>query len=151
MVHGHGKRERQIRGPLEPGERPVLMGLLVRRYLCTACGVTMTVVPRGVLGRMYFLVGAIGMALALWALCRQPSHEVRSRVSPERHAGPDWWPSVFRWARSAERLLGRRIGAGRPRDLAAAIASVLLGHAPAGARGSPVEQRAYLGAVVAMR
>ena len=46
-IQGHGQRERQVRGPLEPDGLPVQVVLMLRRYLCQRCGATMTVGPKG--------------------------------------------------------------------------------------------------------
>src|SRR5690348_13799716 len=67
-LHGHGLRERQLRGPLGPEQEPQMCVVRVRRYLCRRCGATLTVVPQGVLPRRLFSAAAIGLALCLWGI-----------------------------------------------------------------------------------
>jgi hypothetical protein len=65
------------------------------------------VVPRGVLRYRLFSAGAIGLALALWALSRLAAAEVRRRVSPWRKLGAtaaSGWASVRRWVWQADQL-----------------------------------------------
>ena len=38
QIHGHGLRERHVRGPLGPGEKAGAVGVSGRRYLCVVCG-----------------------------------------------------------------------------------------------------------------
>ena len=73
-LHGHGVRTRQGRGPAEPDAAPQVRVFCVRRYRCTRCRATATVVPREVLTRRLFTAGAIALALALalWGLLRLP-------------------------------------------------------------------------------
>ena len=46
---GHGLRTRQVRGPLAPGEKPVLVTVDGRRYQCQMCDAIIIVEPRSVL------------------------------------------------------------------------------------------------------
>lgn len=47
-LHGHGLRDRQLRGPPSADAEPVWIVIACRRYVCTSCEATMTVAPRGV-------------------------------------------------------------------------------------------------------
>ena len=60
QIHGHGLRERQVRGPLGPGEKAVAVGVPGRRYRCMVCGAVVLVVPREVLPRRQYSAAAIG-------------------------------------------------------------------------------------------
>jgi hypothetical protein len=101
QVIGHGVRQRQVLGPLQPGQPPSAVTLLVRRFLCLVCGAVMTVLPQGVLGSRLYCVGAIVMALALWAIHSLSSAEVRARVSPwNKVADPRQWAMPARWVRA---------------------------------------------------
>ncbi|MCG8422105.1 MAG: hypothetical protein MJE77_29630 [Proteobacteria bacterium] len=64
-IWGHGLRERQLLGPLEPDGLPQRVDIKVRRYLCRHCKAVMVVVPRGVLPRRYYTGCAIALAMAL--------------------------------------------------------------------------------------
>ena len=100
QVIGHG-RQRQALGPLQAGQAPSAVTLLVRRFLCLACGAVMTVLPQGVLGSRLYCVGAIVMALALWANRNVSTAEVRARVSPWNNvAEPRQWAMPARWVRA---------------------------------------------------
>ena len=68
VLHGHGTREREIRGPVAPGQPPVSVLVTVRRYQCQPCRVVLTVVPRSMLARRRYSAAAIAFALALWGL-----------------------------------------------------------------------------------
>ncbi|WP_140875963.1 transposase family protein [Myxococcus xanthus] len=105
-LHGHGRRSRQVRGPLDAGASPVLVELRVRRYRCRACGVSQTVVPAEVLGRKLYSLAAIAWALALWGLESLSAAAVRRRVSPWDVVGPGSagrWDALCRWAGEARR------------------------------------------------
>lgn len=109
MIHGHGIRSRQVRGPLEPGGEPQLLALQLRRYLCVACGAVLTVAPAAVLPRRLFTAGAIALALALWSVAGVPSPAVRDRISPHKaigHASARTWLTLRHWTRSARCLFG---------------------------------------------
>lgn len=97
-LHGHGLRDRQIRGPLEITAASTTSVIACRRYLCVGCGAVLTVVPRGIEPRRHYGRAAICLALALWALGGQPTTEVRARVGawPSREATS--WRALRRWA-----------------------------------------------------
>jgi Domain of unknown function (DUF6431) len=145
-LHGHGLRDRQIRGPLEPDGRPSWVVIACRRYECTTCDAILTVVPRGVAPRRHYGCAAIAMAFTLWAIMHEPVVEVRRRVCAWRisHDTPTRWPALARWARSAQAAFG-----GASMTLAAAAAraaQVAIGRAPPHARHGPQWAQAFAGA-----
>lgn len=101
-LHGHGVRERQLRGPTSPDAASTTVVLVCRRYRCTTCGTLLLVVPRGVAPRKHYGFAAIAMALALWLLIGEPVREVRRRVCawPVTHARTSVWPALRRWRRA---------------------------------------------------
>lgn len=106
---GHGVRERQQRGPLEPFGKPVVIVLRVRRYRCRACQAVVQVVPRGVLALRLFSAAAIGLALVLFGVRGGAMTAVRERVNP--------WGRVGETAAASWLTLRRWIGAIRDRRL----------------------------------
>ncbi len=105
-VHGHGVRQRQLRGPPEPGRRSTIIVINVRRYECLKCGAVMTVVPSAVLPRHHYAATAIGLALALYGICGLAAREVREAVSawPVQGASSTGWKSLRRWIATASTL-----------------------------------------------
>src|SRR5215211_5741409 len=85
-LHGHGLRDRQMRGPLQPGGRPALVVLQIRRYLCQGCRTVVTVLPREAAPYRHYSAPAIAWALALFGVAGLAPAEVRARTSP--------WPVV---------------------------------------------------------
>lgn len=135
VLHGHGLRERQLWGPLEPDGPPVLTLVRVRRYRCTRCGATVTVAPSGTLTGRLYTASAIALALALYGLQRVATAAARRLVSPLRVVGPTAaarWLTLRRWCRDVTtgRLFRgvRRVG-GTARTVAAAAAASLSAHA----------------------
>jgi hypothetical protein len=130
VLHGHGLRERQLWGPLEPDGEPKLTVVKMRRYRCIACGAITTVGPSETLTRRMYSVSAIALALALHGLQRLGSAAVRKLVSPMRViAVPSaTWVTLRRWCRAVgtPKLLEsvRRI-AGSSRAVAAEAAASL--------------------------
>jgi hypothetical protein len=156
-LHGHGLRQRQLRGPLAPQQEPQLCGILVRRYLCQRCGATLTVVPRGVLPRRHFSASAIGLALCLWGLMRLCAKKVRAQVSPWRHVGATaaaGWTQLRRWTEAVRqrRLLGGvlvgPLPAGR-REVAQRAAVALSTLCPPQQAGQGMPQQVFVGAALA--
>jgi len=92
---------------MEAEEKPALLLLRVRRYLCRGCGMTMTVVPRAMVHKRLYSASAIALALALWALARLSEAEVRERVNPWQVQStlsvPGRWMTLRRWARAIRR------------------------------------------------
>ncbi len=152
-LHGHGLRERHQWGPAGPDGLPELIGLLVRRYRCLACGAVVMVVPRGVLRRRLYSASAVALALALFGSARLAPVEVRARLSPLRIVGAtaaSGWASLRRWSRAVR--AGRLFPAVRAlpaeatlRQVAARTATTLAAYAP-GAGGLAIESAAFIGA-----
>lgn len=100
VLHGHGRRERQARGPATPDGKAELRETHVRRYRCKRCRATMTVAPRETLRKRLYSAAAIGLALALFGLTGLSLRAVRERVSPFAVVGPTsaaTWRTVPRW------------------------------------------------------
>lgn len=149
-LHGHGMRSRGIWGPRTATGEPELWEIQVRRYLCVDCRACPTVLPAGLQRAYRYSLGAIAMALALWALGRQPAAEVRRLVSPQRQLGdsePSRWRSLRRWTRAAHRLfnLAARPAGATTRELAERIAQLVLARAPTEVAEL---ERAFVGAQV---
>lgn len=103
---GHGLRQRQQRGPLEPEGPSQTVVLSARRYLCTRCRALVLVVPRGVMPRRHYAAAAIALALFLYGFLGLPLPEVRRRVSPWRVVGAaaaTGWATLVRWVGAARR------------------------------------------------
>lgn len=152
MVQGHGLRERQQRGPPASHSSPGCAVIVVRRYVCTACGAVMTVLPAAAQAFKHFSGAAVAMALALWGLCGESARGVRARVNDWRPgAGARGWRSLGRWARAAaqgELFAGLALGGceGTPREQATRVAQALCGHAPPDARQGSFDAQAFVGA-----
>jgi hypothetical protein len=150
-LHGHGTRERELRGPTMPGQPPRSVPVVTRRYRCQHCGAVLVVVPRSVLPARRYSAAAIALALALWGLLGAPAAEVRRLVNPDAHVGATaagGWAMLRRWARAAQkgRLFARvPLPSGRPtwREVAAAAAAAMAGRAGPDTRSWPIEQRAF--------
>ena len=154
QLHGHGTRERQVRGPAAPEAPAVLVTITARRYRCVPCGAVVIVVPREVRGRRAYSASAIGFALALWGLVQATAAQVRRRVCPATILGAavTGWATLRRWARDVAR---GRLFAGVPgppapsatlRRVAASAASALAARADPTTRALAIEHRAFLGA-----
>ena len=76
-LHGHGVRERQVRGPVERRGRPTTVIVAARRYRCQRCRAVIVVVPRGILPRRLFASTAIAWALWLFGVERKSPMRVR--------------------------------------------------------------------------
>lgn len=103
VLHGHGVRERQLRGPPAPGAAPVVLLVRLRRYLCAACGAVITVAPRLIARGRLFSAAAIGTALALWGSTKLCAREVRQRINPLQNIGANaaqGWAALRRWTRA---------------------------------------------------
>lgn len=113
ILHGHGLRPRRLRGPLVPDGAADEVEIVLRRYLCRACGAVVAVGPAGVVpGRLYSAM-AIALALWLYGVQAQSHPRVRRRVSPWPATGRDpartLWVTLIRWveARGQGRLFTR--------------------------------------------
>ena len=137
-----------------PGALPALLLVWVRRYLCTACDASMTVVPSEVLTKRLYSSAAIGMCLALFGAWAMSLTEVRALVSPFTTVGATaatGWSSVLRWvdAVRAKRLFEvvRAVPPEWPRRKAAErIATTLAACAPPSASALDVVTAAFVGA-----
>ena len=144
-LHGHGFRDRQLRGPLDPDGAPTWIVIACRRYRCVTCGAVVTVVPRGIAPRRHYGHAAIAMAFALWAIAGRPVAEVRRRVCawPLSHDEPGRWPTLERWARAAQTAFADATlslaGA------AARVAQAAIGRAPPALRHVPRWAQAFAG------
>lgn len=150
---GHGLRERQLRGPLDPTGPPQTVQIQLRRYLCRSCHAVVLVMPQGVVPRRYYTAPALALALALFALCRLPAKEVRKRVNPWQVVGAtaaDGWSTLVRWCKALQK--GELFDFIRPcpadftlRQVAERAAATFLSLAPPGTQGLGPEVRAFFG------
>jgi len=149
VLHGHGLRERQLRGLRAPFEPPALLALLARRYACQRCGAVLLVVPAAVAPRRLFDVATIAFALARWRHDGVASDAVRAEVSPLRFVGDSArraWSQIRRWARHAAEILRP------PRPVAScgsvvvstlAVLEAVAATAPLSLAHRPVAERAF--------
>jgi hypothetical protein len=147
-LHGHGVRDRQVLGPPEVGLASTTLLVACQRYLCTACGAVVMVVPRGIEPRRHYGRAAICLALALWALVGQPTTVVRAQVCARPGAATTTsWRTLRRWvaAVAAGAWPWCRTAAGLTALVAAArAAQIAAGLAPAMTPG-PIWAQAYAG------
>ncbi len=122
-LHGHGVRDRQLRGPPSATGLPTTLTLACRRYRCAHCGTVLTVVPRGVAPRKHYGFAAIAMALTLWLIGGEPVREVRRRVCAWQltHESSGSCTTLHRWAgamgdRFAQIAMGRAPAHARARE-----------------------------------
>lgn len=132
---GHGLLARTIEGPLEPGGDAVDCQVQCRRFLCTACGAVLVVVPRGVGRGFRYALSCIAYALALWGYARTSAQRTRaatSAASARGLASPEQWSSLRRWVRRAPAIFGAGVPAttGSLRERAAQLAVWIAAHAP---------------------
>jgi len=151
---GHGLRTRQVRGPLAPGEEPVLVTVEGRRYQCQSCAAIILVEPRAVLRYRQFSASAIALALALFGVEGQPAPTVRRRVSPWCTVGDAacrGWLTLKRWldvAREGMLLPGARHRVTSDnREVAARVAHAVAARAPP-PWDAPIATRAFAGAAL---
>jgi hypothetical protein len=155
MLHGHGRRERQVRGPTGPGERPVERSVLVRRYRCLGCGAVIVVGPSDMVPRWLFSGPAIAWALWLFGVAKQSAARVRSQVSPWSTVGAAaaaGWATLRRWARAVrDRRLFALVRRCPPewsaRQVAARAATTLCALAAPADRGLPHDHQVWHGAL----
>lgn len=154
VIVGHGMRERQQRGPLDVGAPATEVVVRVRRYLCHACGQTLTVVPSEVTERRHYSASAMALAVALYGVAGLTPSEVRHQVSPWRIVGAaaTGWTTLRRWLRAVRR--GTLFGGVRAspqsftlRQVAERAAMTLAACAPPSAAAWPIERQAFAGAV----
>ncbi len=155
VLHGHGVRERQIRGPETPGGRPQLQIIQLRRYRCQDCRAVVTVGPLDLMPGWLFSAPAIAWALALYGLAKVSASEVRRRVSPWPVVGATAtgsWASLKRWIRSVrQRKLFSVVrpcpATWSPKQVAERAASTLAALAPPSDLSLPLEHQAWHGAI----
>lgn len=130
---------------------------MLRRYLCRACGHTLTVGPRGLVARRYYSGQAIALGLAL--LASGPAAAARRRVATAGRIDRtglerlDRWPACERWVESARagKLfagLGRHDAGLSRRVVAERTALALAGRAGVSS-GFDLSMRAFAGAALA--
>jgi hypothetical protein len=152
VLQGHGLRERQLWGPLEPDGKPVSTVVKVRRYRCTACGSAVTVGPMEALPGRLYTAPAIALALALSGLHQLASAAVRALMSPMLEVGATSaarWLTLKRWCRvvgTPGLFRGARRVEGGARRVAAEAAASLAAHALPSLEPPPLHVQAFLGA-----
>ena len=155
MLHGHGLRERQVRGPAGPGQQPIERSVLLRRYLCLGCGAVIVVGPRELVPGWLFSGPAIAWALWLFGVAKQSAAKVRSQVSPWAQVGATaaaGWATLVRWARAVRdrqlfALVRRCPVEWRPRQVAARAATTVAALAAPGDRTLPQGHQVWRGAL----
>jgi hypothetical protein len=149
-VVGHGLRDRQLRGCIEPGCAPAMVIIRVRRYRCLGCAAVITVVPAGVAIRRHFGAGTLGLALALFGegcSARQVRRRVGGLGAPEAHG----WVTLRRWSAALARgaLLPRLgpVSLPQSRSRAARAAAIVATYAPPSMSSAGLAPQAFEGAV----
>ena len=137
QVQGHGTRSRGLQGPRKPKGPPQAWDVVVRRYICVVCDVTMSVFPPGVLPRRRYGATAIAYALALSGLEELSHQAVRDAVGvhggARAPAEQQRWASLVRWSRAARDGLlldGASRAVGTLRAAAARMATTIAGYGP---------------------
>ena len=157
-LHGHGLRDRSVRGALTPCAEAQWLTVRVRRYRCVACCAVLTVVPRGVLRRRLYSASAIGWVLARVGLDGATTAQVRAEVRPSIRVGvaaADRWVAVSRWIEASREgglfpRLGRHPAGSSPGQVAERTAMQLMALAPPrGADPPSVHVAAWRGAALA--
>lgn len=154
VLHGHGLRSRQVRGPATASGAPELRVTWVRRYLCTRCGATPTVTPAEVMTKRLFSAPAIALALALFGMSALSLAEVRARISPWASVGATAaasWVTLRRWVSSVR---AGRLFAVRPmpldwtaRQVAARATTTVAARAPVRTGADSIVADAFVGAL----
>jgi hypothetical protein len=131
---GHGLRQRALEGPIASDSPPTVVEIHARRYRCRSCDAIVVVVPRGVARSYRYTLGAIALALALWAYERLPAARVRRRSSTAKCVGvasATRWASLHRWTSCAVTLFGTAADlSGTVRERAARVATFVASHVP---------------------
>ncbi len=155
MLHGHGVRGRQVRGPVGPDQRPVEASVLLRRYRCLGCGAVIVVGPSDLVPGWLFSGPAIAWALWLFGVTKQSAAKVRSQVSPWAQVGATaaaGWATLRRWARAVRdrrlfALVRRCPREWSPRQVAARAAMTLAALAAPADRALPQGHQVWHGAL----
>ena len=144
-LHGHGWRDREILGPPDADAAPTKTLVGCRRYRCLGCRALILVVPRGVAPRRHYGLGAVAMALTLWAVMQQRPREVRERICVARSTvwGTEW-PTLRRWARAARETLRVPV-VFTLREVAERAAQIAIGRAPPLLRTAPLWAQSFAG------
>ena len=158
MLWGHGTRERTLWGLMTWDGAPTQITIRVQRYLCRACDVTCTVVPRGVAARYRYASTAITLAFWLWGVLDFSQSKVRAAISPWDIVGASQeglWRSLRRWTRDV--FLGRLFSgvaldasyaAGPARAIATRVAQIAAGRGPPDDRDADPRHRLWRGGEV---
>ena len=156
VLVGHGTRERQVRGPGQPGAVPGVLVLRVRRYRCQRCGAITTVLPRGLVARRYYSGSAIGLAMLLLGVRGQSMQTVRAAVCAWRVSfeSPQQWNTIGKWLKAIrEERLYPQVRPWPPtfvpRQQAQRVATTLLTYAPAALSDCGLEEQVFAGAGLA--
>ena len=102
QLHGHGRRERQQRGPAHPGATPEVTGVSLRHYQCQVCKAICVVGPADIAPRYLYTATAIAWAIALFGVAKLSVCQVRHRVAIWQRIGATAygrWPTLKRWLR----------------------------------------------------
>ena len=148
VLHGHGLRDRQIRGVEAPFEPPRLQVVRARRYACQRCGAVILVVPAAVGRRRLFDLATIAFALARWLEDGVASRAVRAEVSPLRFVGDSArraWSQLRRWGRAAADILRppRPVAADGSAVAARLVIATVAALAPPSWGARPLAERAF--------
>jgi hypothetical protein len=100
VLHGHGIRARQVRGPRTVRGAPATITITARRFLCQACRAVITVVPRGVVRHRHFAGSAIALALFLFGVLGRTASAVQRAISGWGD-GASSWRTLTRWIDAA--------------------------------------------------
>lgn len=150
VLHGHGLRTRTLLCDGGSGRPLQAVTLTLRRFLCTACGVALTVGPREMLPHRRFSLELIVLALALWSLLRQSVATARAQLDARQQRLSRTWTQVYRWAQVLPTLLPRANLWTGDRETIQASMHRLWGWAPPASRMQAPERQAMLGAVRAL-
>ena len=148
VLHGHGLRDRQIRGVEAPFEPPRLQVVRARRYACQRCGAVILVVPAAVGRRRLFDLATIAFALARWLEDGVASRAVRAEASPLRFVGDSArraWSQLRRWGRAAADILRppRPVAADGSAVAARLVIATVAALAPPSWGARPLAERAF--------
>ena len=150
-VVGHGLRERQVRGLLQPGRPARLVVVHVRRFRCLACSAVITVVPAGIAVRRHFGAGTIALALARFGGSGDSVRHIREQLGGVGPPEDGAWVTLRRWGDAVRRgTLFPRLRAvpiARARSRAARAATILSTYAEPALSGTPFEEQVFAGAV----
>ncbi len=99
LLHGHGTRERVVRGVLTLDGRRDFHEVLLRRYRSTCCGVTCTVAPADVVPYKRFGAVSIALTMGYFGVWCESLAKVRERLNPLPQRGFDdfGWRAAQRW------------------------------------------------------